>query len=262
MEKKKNFFALMVVILLLSACASPKRITYVHDMEPYVEYAITQHNQIKIQEGDRLEIIVDAPKAELAMPFNNRRGVVRISESGDMGVSTQAREVIRGYLVDEDGNIEFPILGRIQVAGMTHKQLSSHIEEQLRLKNLINDAVVTVELLNLKVIVLNEDGNSSVVKSEDNKLTLLEVVGRSMDNVKMKEVAVIREEAGFRKMYTVNLQSVQLFDSPVYYLQQNDIVYLRPSSAPLPPRFYRVWSNVGIVTGFANLVLTYLVWRR
>lgn len=259
--KKSSIIVMCIATFLMFACGSPKRITYLQDMEPYVEYAINQRNQLKIQSGDRLDIIVEATKTELTAPFNSRYGVATVSETGQVS-SASSRQVNRGYLVDEDGNIDFPVLGRIHARGLTHKELSHHIEGELSSRGYINDATVTVELLNLQVVVLSE-GSGSIVRATDDKLTLLEVTSRvNMDNIKMKEVAVIREEGEIRKMYTVNLQSVSLFDSPVYYLQQNDIVYMKPSSAGLPPRIQRAFSSIGAISGMLNLVLTYVLWQN
>lgn len=255
------FFILTILVFLFSSCGSPKRITYVNDMVPYKDYPVTQRNEIKIQEGDRLRISVDAKNPELALPFNVNQGTIMISEGGYAESSTKFREVEKGYVVDAKGDINFPILGKLQAIGLTHLQLADLIKNRLIRNNLIKDPIVNVELLNLKILMIGESSNQ-IITSPDNKITILEAIGQGggiSSNGIMNEVAVIREERGVRQMYLVDMNSTSLFDSPVYYLQQHDIVYVKPSSAPLPTRFNQIWQNVSLITGFASLIVSLLI---
>ena len=255
------FFILTVLVILFSSCGSPKRITYVRDMVPYKDYPVTQRNEIKIQEGDRLRISVDAKNPELALPFNVNQGTIMISEGGNAESSSKFTEVEKGYIVDIKGDIDFPILGKLQVIGLTHLQLADLIKNRLRRDNLIKDPIVNVELLNLKILMIGEASNQ-VLTVPDNKITIIEAIARAggvNTNGIMNEVSVIREEGGIRQMYLVDLNSTTLFDSPVYYLQQNDIVYVKPSSAPLPNRINEVWRNISLATGVMSLVVSLLI---
>ena len=149
----------------------------------------------------------------------------------------------------------------MQIIGLTHLQLADLIKNRLIRDNLIKDPVVNIELLNLKILMIGEAGNQRVHVS-DKKMTLLEAIAQSggiSTNGIMNEVAVIREERGVRQMYLVDLNSTTLFDSPVYYLQQHDIVYVKPSSAPLPTRVNQVWQNISFVTGFLSLAVSLLI---
>lgn len=257
---KSFWLSLIILVTVLTSCGSPNRITYFRDMEAYRDYPVMQRNEIKIQEGDRLSIVVDAKNPELAAPFNTNHGTIRITNDGDI-TPTTVREVEKGYIVDANGDIEFPVLGKLHVMGLTHLQLVDLIKKRLIAGSFIKEPIVNVELLNLKILLIGETGNQ-VVSVPDNKVTILEALTRAggvNNNGKMSEVTVVREENGVRQMYLVDLNSVKLFDSPVYYLQQNDIVYVKPTAAPLPPRFNQVWTNIGMVSGVFSLIVSLLI---
>lgn len=249
----KILLGIAIVAIGFTSCGSPKRITLMRDMIPYRDYPVTQRNEIKIQEGDKLAITVDAKNSALAASFN--AGKVSVSTDGSITQGTSQNKD-KTYTVDKNGEINFPELGQIPVIGLTHKELEDFIKTKLAEQKILQSASVTVELLNSKIVVMRET-DGQIVTIPDNKITILEAIARAGgvgDNTKMREVAVIREESGIRQMYHVDLNSVSLFDSPVYYLQQNDIVYLQPSSAGLPPRFSRIMQTGSFITGTIGFV--------
>lgn len=257
----KFLLGIAVVAIGFTSCGSPKRITLMRDMEPYKDYLVTQRHEIKIQEGDRLAITVDAKNSALAASFNT--GKVSISTDGTISQGL-SQDKDKSYIVDKNGEIDFPELGKIPVQGLTHKELETFIKKRLAEHKILQSASVRVELLNSKILVIQET-EAQVITIPDNKITILEVLARSGgvgDNTKLREVAVIREEAGVRQMYQIDLNSVSLFDSPVYYLQQNDIVYLQPSSAPLPPRFFQVIQSASLITSSVGIITTLVALTR
>ena len=139
-----------------------------------------------------------------------------------------------GYTINKDGNIDFPVLGHIHVAGMTREEIASYIKEELVSKNLVKDPVVTVEFMNLTVSVLGEVATPGRFNIDKDRLTLLDALSMAGDLTvygKRENVLVQREENGKKTLYQVNLNSgYDLYASPVYYLQQNDIVYVEPNS--------------------------------
>ena len=134
--------------------------------------------------------------------------------------------------MDSNGNIDFPVLGEIQVAGLTRWELSQKIKQMLSEQNLLKDAVVTVEFMNLKVAVIGEVNSPNTYDITNDKFTLLDALSMAGDLTiygRRDNVSVIREENGERTIYRVDLRSVDLFSSPAYYLQQNDVVYVEPN---------------------------------
>lgn len=243
------------LLMCLNSCLYSKKVVYFKDVQYDSIYKATPIPPLKIQKYDRISVQVSARNPELAIPFNNQAGAFTVSESGAVNSSTMER----GYLVDQFGNIDFPVLGTLHVEGMTLDGLRDFIKEKLVANNLINSPVVKVELMNLKVVVVGEAGNK-IISAPDGKITLLEAItdaGGLSRNAAADKIVVIREEDGVRKIYKNDIQSLTFFDSPVYYLKQNDIVYVEPKAA-LPrgdeERSWRIVSTVLSVISVATAV--------
>jgi polysaccharide export outer membrane protein len=137
-------------------------------------------------------------------------------------------------MVDLNGYIEFPILGKLKVVDLTRKQVADLIKNRLISENLINDPLIFVDILNIKITVMGEVKSPQVLQVEDSRITLLEAITRTggvTTNALLDRVAVIREEGNERKMYMHDIRSSDIFYSPCYYLQQNDMVYIHPKFA-------------------------------
>lgn len=240
----------------ISSCTAPRKVVYLKDLDPSESYAVLPMPPLRIQKNDRLSISVSAKNIELAAPFNNQAGLYTVDKDGELS-STM---VDRGYLVDQQGNIDFPILGTINVEGMSLEGLRDHVKNQLTEKNLLSSAVVKVELQNLKVMVMGEAGNR-IITAPDGRLTLLEAITQSgglSKNATTNRIAVIREEMGQRKIYYNDIESKDIFNSPVYYLQQNDIVYVEPREAVRSDNESRSWRISTMVISVLSLGVT--VW--
>ena len=147
-------------------------------------------------------------------------------------MTSGGQQRLLGYVVDNDGYIDFPVLGEIQVGGMTRWELSEYIKTVLLEKGYLNDAVVTVEFMNFKVSVIGEVNRPGTYTIEGDKVTVLQALSLAGDLTifgKRDNVTVIRELNGERIFYNVDLCSVDMFKSPAYNLLQNDIVYVEPS---------------------------------
>jgi polysaccharide export outer membrane protein len=198
-----------------------------HDTNIDTSTKIQDHQEITILPYDRLSIVISSKTPELAIPFN----LTSVSYSVD-GVSAsfdQKHQLY--YTVTKNGNIELPILGEIHVAGLTQEQLADHIKEQLTKENYINNPIITIRFVNMNVYVLGEVGSPGVYEITKNYLTILEAIAMAGDLTaygNRNTVKVIRENNGERIIYTLNLSSVELFNSPAYYLQQNDYIYVEP----------------------------------
>ena len=139
-----------------------------------------------------------------------------------------------GYTVDSKGNIDFPVLGEIHIAGMTREEVAAYIKKELQSHDLIKDPVVTVEYMNLSVAVMGEVNNPGRFSIDKDNLTILDALSQAGDLTiygKREKVLVLRQEEEKQRVYGVNLCSAEhLYTSPAYYLQQNDVVYVEPNA--------------------------------
>lgn len=246
-------------VLLLTACTSSKKILYLQDVQPLKQQDIENQYEVKIHNDDLLAIMVNSKNPELALPFN----MPLISYQ--LGYQNNYTQRILGYLVDSDGNIDFPILGKIHAAGMTRKELTTYLKQRLIDEDYIKDPVVTVQFLNFKISVMGEVNRPGSFDINSDRITLLEALSKAGDLTiygRRDRVAVIREVDGVRTILYHDLRSSDIFQSPCYYLQQNDIVYVEPNKAKTGQsrinqnNSVSVWTSVlSVLTSIATLIL-------
>lgn len=204
--------AMMAVIALLSSCSVPKDVAYFQDFNPGKSIVVQNPVEIKFKADDEIRILVSSDRKELAEQFSLTTG------------SEGSR-----YTIDSEGCIRFPMLGKIHVAGLNRQELQEAIRDQIMEKGLIRDPIVTVDYSNLYVIVLGAAG-AGRLKIDRDKFTILDAIGSQGDldiSGQRTNVKVIRENYGKKTVYEVNLCSAEdLYSSPVYYLQQNDVIYV------------------------------------
>ena len=262
---KKNLLLVVLSAMVMTSCIAPKKMVYLKDMRPEILYQLSQRPDLKIQPQDRLKIMISSKTPELTAPFN--MGVAGYQLGTDGEVRNIASSAMRdgGYLVDRQGNIEFPVLGTLRVEGLTKYEVAYQIQNRLRDERQVSDAVVTVEVLNFKITVIGEVGGPGVQNVNDEKITLLEAVIRAggvTTNALMGNILVIREEKRGYVAYVNDLRTVAVFDSPTYYLQQNDIVYVLPKTARMSERESRSWQWYNTVLGLAGTVMSVLLLVR
>lgn len=235
MMKRKLFFIgwMVAAALLLASCASRKNFVYLQDMQSGTSYPVETKHEAVIHRDDRLAITVDSKNPELAIPFNMQGGTFRLAADGSISASegTVSENREKGYRVDVDGNINFPILGKLCVEGMTVSQATELIRKKIEDGNYIKNPLVSIEFLNFKYTVLGAVGRTGTFRVDGDRITLLEAIANAGDlspKARVNRVTVIREEGGERKKYTHDLREKELFDSPAFYLRQNDIVYVEP----------------------------------
>ena len=191
---------------------------------------IAQISDIRIQPQDKLSIIVNSRDATLAdlfnLPLYSRRVGNNITQaSGTSSVSL--------YTVDNDGTIDFPVLGRIKIQGLNRQEIANTIKNRLVSENLCNDAIVTVEFANMYIDVLGEVKNPGRFQLTQDKVTVLDAIGMAGDlgiQGRRYNVKVIRHEGNEARTYTMNLNSLsEMTNSPAYYLRQGDVVYVDPN---------------------------------
>ncbi len=222
--------------LLATSCISDKKIVYLQGAADSYATAreIEQAFELKIQADDQLAISVSSKNKELIQPFNNNTligGGATVNYNSTANVSSG----VSYFHVDRDGNIAFPVFGTIKVGGKTCRELSAEIQQMLIDGSYIKDAVVNTKIMSFKVTVLGDVKNPGVQKFEGERLSVLEAIGKAGDlnnSAKREEVLVVREEDGKRVTYTVDLRDPRsVFESPAYYLQQNDVVYVQPNKS-------------------------------
>ncbi|OYP38469.1 BexD/CtrA/VexA family polysaccharide export protein [Prevotella sp. P5-126] len=227
-----KILSLTLMVLAAVSCSTPKEISYFQDLQPGVtELAITDPVEIKVRPKDKLSILVNAQDPKLTNMFNLPIVSQQIGQE-----STGSSGIIRGvsgYTVDSFGDINFPVLGKIRVEGMTREQIADYLTKQLKEQELIKDPVVTVEFMNLGVSVLGEVNKPGRISINRDNMTILDALSEAGDLTifgKREKVLVLRQEDGKQRVYGVNLCSADhIYTSPVYYLQQNDVVYVIPN---------------------------------
>lgn len=226
---RQYFVCLLLSAAVLSSCSSVKDIAYFQNKVVNQPEKIDKHAGIVIQPKDMLSIVVSSRNPELVSMFNLP---VVSYQAGSETVSGAGVQRLLGYVVDNAGYIDFPVLGPISVSGMTRWELSEMIKNRLIKDGLLTDAVVTVEFMNFKVSVLGEVNAPGTYTIEGDKVTVLQAISLARDLTIFglrENVSVIRERDGERTIYQINLCDVNLFKSPAYYLQQNDIIYVEPN---------------------------------
>ena len=228
---KKIFVRLSILLALLvvsaASCSTYKKINYIQDAQLDTALTMIANQGILIQPMDMISIVVSSRDPELARIYN--LPVVTYQAGSESSVSNFNQRLI-GYSVDNDGNIQFPELGTIHVAGLNRWQLAELIREKL--SSLVKDAVVTVQFMNFKISVTGEVTSPGVFDISGDKITIFEAISLARNLTiygRRDGVYVIREQNGSRTIYQVDLRTVDMFNSPAYYLQQNDVVYVEPN---------------------------------
>lgn len=226
----------LLIAWMAVSCSTPSQISYFQDLRPgESEQQVVAATEIKVRPADKLSIIVNSRDPQLTQLFNLPYVTKQLGQGSIMSSFTSNNsQGVSGYTVDEEGMIDFPVLGKIKVAGMNREEIAAFIKEELLSKNLIKDPVVTVEYMNLCISVLGEVASPGRYSIDRDKVTLLDAISMAGDLTiygKREKVLVLREEEGVQRVYGVNLCSAEhLYTSPVYYLRQNDVVYVEPNN--------------------------------
>ncbi len=229
----KNVLFALLTLVLFASCGVNRQIVYFEDAQVST-HKIAQNYELIIQKDDLLSISIASQSPELVTPFMQYALPATSTTIVDASGASRTNKTDGGtsqYLVNSDGEITFPILGSINVEGMTHKQMAVYIEKLIKDGGYILDPVVSVKLENFKVTMIGELG-SRVLNVESGRISIFDALSMSGDMTIMgvrNDVSVIRESAGMRTIGKVNINSKSVFDSPYYYLQPNDIVYVEPN---------------------------------
>ena len=260
----KGYWALFIAVILTStSCASHKKMIYLQSSEKGISsQSLSTDYELTIQPDDQLAISISSKHKELVAPFNTQ--VLIGSGGGNESYNSSQSNLQTGlayFQVDKSGNINFPILGPQHVLGMTCSEIASSLAQQMKDGDHIKDALVTVKLMSFKVTVLGEVQKPGTINVSGERLTILEALGQAGDLLPSglrQNIKVLREENGRRNTYFVDLTSHEkLTTSPVYYLQQNDVIYVEPNKS-IGVRGSSALQTVSSFTGIASMLLAVL----
>ncbi|WP_245985500.1 polysaccharide biosynthesis/export family protein [Epilithonimonas hominis] len=224
--KKLLFF--LLIISLVTSCKPKQNMIYMSNNNFQQEVSQARYEGLRIQEGDMLEIIVTALDDLAVKPFN-RTTMQKTGEEGNAGGNARLGD--NQYQVTSDGYIPFPVLGNVYCKGMTKQQLKTELDT--RLKQYLTDPVVTVRHINFNISILGDVGSPGQKTSSTERLNIfqaLALAGDMRDSANRTNVKLIRysEESGKDITYNLDLSETSIVNSPYYYLQQNDILYVEP----------------------------------
>lgn len=265
----KKMIVIICSITLLTSCKTSDQIAYFQDIRNSQSSGeLTNQSEkynIKIRPDDQLVILVSSIDPNAVAVFNLPLNSYQSTSETDV-ITTP---VLQTYLVNNEGIINFPILGKIEVAGLTCNELSQKLEEKISVY--AKSPLVTVQIQNFRISVLGEVNSPGTKSFSNERITILDAIGRAADLTIYGErtnILIIRDNNGKKEYQRLDLTSSELFSSPYYYLQQNDVIYVEPNKARKGNANYSqsaqfnisVFSTiVGTVSVIASLVIALLV---
>lgn len=232
---KRIKLLLLSGLIAMASCTSYKKVPYMQNSAEVDAETIAELYDARIQPKDMLTITVSSEKPEAAIPFNLTipTSMNSASASGS-GRSLSSQPALQIYLVDNEGCIDFPVLGKLKIGGMTKGEVETMIKERIK-SNFTTEPIVTVRMANYKVTVLGEVNAPGVHTIANEKVNVFEALAMSGDLTIFgvrDSVKLVRENSDGTKMIVpLNLNDANLIYSPYYYLQQNDILYVEPNKA-------------------------------
>lgn len=223
---------MLLGLLTLASCSTPYNVAYFQDMPIEQQVQIVKPQQVILRPADQISILVSTRDAALSSLFS----LYSNYQIGD-NTSHNAANSLRAseYTIGSDGCIDFPVLGRIRAAGITREELQLNIKNEIIAQNLVKDPVVTINYVNLNVTLIGAAGRVGRIPIDRDQFTLLDAISQAGDLTitgQRENVRVIRESGDDQRIaYEVNLCSAEeLYNSPAYYLQQNDVIYVEPNN--------------------------------
>ena len=254
----------LTMLLVLGSCGSTKNVAYFQNADSISLAASKMLYEAKIMPKDELTITVITTDPKVAMPFN-----LAVSNTiGTSGQLSSSQGSLQGYLVDNNGNIEFPVVGTLHVGGLTKKQAEDLVKSKI--KPYLADSenpIVTVRMASYHVSVIGEVTKPGIISVPQEKMSVLEALAQAGDLTiygKRDNVLLIRQDAeGEKHTYRMNLNDANIINSPFYYLQQNDIIYVEPNkvkaqNSSIGSSTTLLMSGLSILTSIASLVVNIL----
>jgi polysaccharide export outer membrane protein len=254
---------------LLPSCVNTKKTVYFNNIQDTILTERVLNAEPVIRQSDVLNITVSSLNPEASVIFNTPNLVSAISSTnvasgGGSIPGTVGAGQYTGYLVNADGNIKYPVIGDIKVAGLTKKQLEEQIVQLLTDKKLLVDPIVSVRFLNFRVTVLGEVNKPTTINVVNEHISILEALGLAGDLTiygKRDNVLLIREDGRKKIIHRIDLNSEEILTSPFYYLQTNDVVYVEPNKSKIAStsRTQQLLPIIIAGLGFIAIIVTYSI---
>lgn len=221
-------YILIALMVGLTGCTSSKKILYFQNIDDAELKPLTTEYEAVIKKDDRLTIVVSGPDKLVCAPYNLTLNEMNANGGG---YSTNPEQSTLSYLVDPNGDIEFPILGKIHVEGMTRNDLVNYLTEEIGKD--VKEPIVYVSFRNYKITILGEVRSPGTYTIDSEKINILQALGRAGDlnlTAKRENILLLREENGVVTHHRIDLRDKDILESPYFYLQQNDVIYVSPSA--------------------------------
>jgi polysaccharide export outer membrane protein len=248
--KKVVVLQMLGILLLLSSCAAKKDILYLNGLKAN-DTANFQWSDVIIQPNDILSVKITAEDMELAMPYN------LISGNGQQQNIQGTQLLLQGYLVSNEGKINIPVLGEVEVKDMTYTQVEEKIQNELTTKQLLKKPVVVCRIVNAKVTILGEVRSPGTYTFYENNLTILQALGLAGDlNITgvRKNIKVIRLENNKQLVGEIDLTQKNWMNSPFYFIKPNDVIVVDPNTAKV--KSAGIIGNAGTLLGAISVILS------
>ena len=264
MKKISYFFLAAVAVLAVTSCSTPKNVAYIQNSDS-IDYAKSEYlYDARIMPKDILTITVNTVNPEASEPFNL---LIHNTLNASRSIATTGGS-LQTYLVDNNGCIDFPVVGTLQVGGLTKSMCEKLIHDKIqRYMNAEENPIVTVRMSNYKISVIGEVNRPGMFNVGNEKINIFEALAQAGDlsiyGVRDR-VKLIRENAkGRKEIYTINLNDANIVNSPYYYLQQNDVVYVEPNQVKARNSAIgtstTIWISVtGALVSLASLIVNIL----
>ncbi|HEY6915262.1 MAG TPA: polysaccharide biosynthesis/export family protein [Paludibacter sp.] len=267
----KNFILSILLVFFFTGCNAYKAVVYVQNAGNAVSYADSIPSVIPdptLKIGDLLIITVNSSTPESAMPFNlpllpGSEGLKNYSNvSSNMSISNGGSG-LQNYLIDTHGDIIFPIIGKIHASGMTKTALADYLKNKIYPFYIKDEPIISIRYTNYKVSVLGEVGHPGVFDIQNEKINIFEAIALAGDLSlfgKRDNVLLIREKAnGKRETLRIDLRDARLIDSPYFYLQQNDVLYVQPNEPKSRSGFFSTAESLSLSVVGTLISLTTLI---
>lgn len=252
MRRIKGLILGILGLLVVSSCVSRQEIAYLQDLHQLEDAIEASKEAVRIQPNDLLQITVSAANIEAVQPFN--LPITSAPRLGDQQTITGNMQ-LQAYLVDSDGNIEFPVLGTTHVAGKTRQELIRYLKNEI--SAYVQDPIVNINLTNFQITVLGEVNQPGTFNVPDERISLSKAIGMAGDLTiygRRDNVMILRETGETMEYGLVDLRSSDYLESPYYYLQQNDVVVVEPNKAQMQGAAYN--RNAAVYVSLASVIIS------
>lgn len=242
--QKVTKIVIVLVLFAITSCVSKKEIVYFQNDDKNQSLAINTYKTV-FKPNDLVQITVSALNLEAVKPFNLSSTTGNISESPQQN----------SYLIDSDGNIEFPILGKINLAGLTRNKAITLIKNKLS-PDYIKDPTINIKILNFSITILGDVKNPGKFIIPNERVSIIEAIGLAGDlNISgIRDLEIKRERENKIITYNLDLRSNKIFTSPAFYLEQNDIIYVKPNKAKFQSASYN--QNTGLFISLGAIIIS------